>query len=498
MQPSHRPPVAWRALAVIATVVVWVLVLASNAYGYHRDELYFLRAGDELAFGYPDQPPLTPLLARLASELFAGSLVGLRLFPALAAGMVALCTGLIARELGGDRMAQGIAAAAMAVSAILLAVGHLMSTSAFDLLAWAALSWLAVRALRYGGRSWLWVGLAAGVGLQNKVLVAFLLLGFVTGLLIVGPRDVLRSRWPWLAAVIALALWSPYLIWQAAHDWPQLEISGAIASGGSGTSEPRWLFLPYQLVLVSPALVPVWVAGLRRLATDPELRRYRTFAVAYAVLAVLFIATGGKPYYLAGLYPVLLAAGAAPTAAWVRRREGGKRPGLLIGALALSAVVSAVLFLPLVPAASLADTPIVDINYDAGETVGWPALVRTVAAVYAALPADDRGTAVVLTRNYGQAGAIDRYGADLGLPPAYSGHNGYADWGPPPEHADQTVLVVGYEESRLREWFVSVERAAVVDNGVGLDNDEQGTAVWVCRRRRAPWSETWGRVAYLG
>ena len=495
---SQRLPVAWLPLVAAATAVGWVLVLGSNAYGYHRDELYFLRAGDELAFGYPDQPPLTPLLARLAGEVFGGSLVGLRLLPAVAAGLVVLCTGLIARELGGDRAAQAIAAAAMAVSAILLAVGHLLSTSVFDVLAWTVLSWLLVRALRDGGRSWLWVGLVAGIGLQNKVLVAFLLLGLASGLVIAGPRDVLRSRWPWLAAAIALALWTPYLIWQADHGWPQLEISGVIASGGSGTSEPRWLFLPYQLVLVSPLLVPVWVAGLWRLATASELRRYRAFAAAYAVLAVVFIVSGGKPYYLAGLFPLLLAAGAAPTAAWVRRGAGRARTGLLAGALALSAAVSAVLFLPLVPAASLADTPIVDINYDAGETVGWPALVRSVAVVHAALPADERAGAVILTRNYGQAGAIDRYGPELGLPRAHSGHNGYADWGPPPERPDQVVVVVGYDESRLREWFAAVDRASIVDNGVGLDNDEQGTPVWVCRQRRAPWTEIWGGVAHLG
>jgi hypothetical protein len=144
------------------------------------------------------------------------------------------------------------------------------------------------------------------------VLVAFLLLGLAVGLLITGLRDVLRSRWPWLAAAIALALRSPYLVWQAQQGWPQLAISGAIAAGGSGTSEPRWLFLPYHVVLVSPVLMPVWVAGLRRLVTDPELRRYRAFAATYGVLAVVFIVTGGKPCYLTGLYPVLLAAALAP------------------------------------------------------------------------------------------------------------------------------------------------------------------------------------------
>ena len=485
-----RAPVAWAPLVAAAAALAGVLVAVSGRYGYHRDELYFLRAGEELAFGYVDQPPLSPLLARLASEVVGSSLVGLRLVPAVAAGLVVLCTGLIARELGAQRGGQALGAACMAVSAFLVAVGHLLSTSTFDLLAWTALSWLAVRALRDGGRGWLLVGVVAGIGLQNKALVAFLLAGLAVGLLLVGPRAPLRTPWPWLAAAIAAVLWAPFLVWQAAHGWPQLEVSTAIAAGSSGTSEPRWLFLPFQLVLVSPLLVPVWAAGLWRLVRDRQLRPYRAFAVAYVLLVGAFLLTGGKPYYLAGLYPVLLAAGADPALRWARRGAPRLRTGLLTGALALSAAVSAVLFLPLVPVQQLAATPITDINDDAGETVGWPAFVQTVARAHAALPAGDRAGAVVLARNYGQAGAVDRYRTEVGLPAVYSGHNSYADWGPPPEAPGPTI-VVGYDRDQLLQWFGTVELSGRVDNGVGLDNDEQGTAVWICRDRRAPWAQLW-------
>lgn len=494
--PAERTPVAWRALLGLGLGVSAVLVAVSGRYGYTRDELYFLRAGEQLAFGYVDQPPLTPLLARLASELFGDSLGGLRVFSALAAGLVVTVTGLLCRELGGGRGAQLLAAGSMAVSAYLLAVGHVLSTSTADLLVWTLLSWLVVRALRDGGRSWLWVGAVAGVGLQNKSLVAFLLVALLVGLLLVGPRTALRTRWPWIAAVIALAAWAPYLAWQAVNGWPQLELSAAIASGSSGTSEPRALFLPYQLVLVSPLLVPVWAAGLWRLARDPALRRFRAFAVAYVVLAVIFLLTGGKPYYLAGFFPVLLAAGAEPTLHWVAAGAGRVRAGVLAGALTLSAAASAFLFLPLVPVSQLADTPILAVNYDAGESVGWPRLAQTVAGVVAALPADERSGVVVLTRNYGEAGAIDRYRAELDLPPVYSGHNSYHDWGPPSERS-APVVVVGYGRERLLDWFGSVELATRIDNGVGLDNDEQGVAIWVCRDRRASWAELWPDVRRL-
>jgi hypothetical protein len=331
----------------------------------------------------------------------------------------------------------------------------------------------------------------AGVALENKTLPAFLLAALLAGVLVVGPRPALRSRWPWLGAVLALVLWAPNVIWQLTHGLPQLELSRAIAGGSSGTSDPWYLFLPMQLVLVSPLLVPVWAAGWWRLARSPELRTWRAFPLAYVLLAVVFLLTGGKSYYLCGLYPVLLAAGAAPVLEWVRR--GRPRRVLLGAALALSLAVDAVLMLPLVPVARLADTPVPDISYDAGETVGWPAFAATLARVRDGLPP---GTdVVVLTGNYGEAGAVDRFLPALS--PAYSGHNSYWSWGPPPEQAG-TVISVGVPEAQLRRWFGSVTRAATIDDGVGLDNDEQDAPVWVATDRRETWAELWPQVRRLG
>ena len=213
--------------------------------------------------------------------------------------------------------------------------------------------------------------------------------------------------------------------------------------------------------------------------------------MAYALLAVLFMATGGKPYYLGGVYPVLLAAGAEPVLAWAR--AGAWRAAALGTGLAVSAAASSVLMLPLVPVERLAGTPIVDVHYDAGETVGWPAFAATVAQVRAGLPADAR--VAVLTRNYGEAGAVDHFLP--ALRPAYSGHNSYWSWGPPPAEVD-TVIAVGFAEAELRDWFAEVTPAARVDNGVGLDNDEQGAPVWVARHPVAPWPELWPRLRRVG
>src|SRR5206468_10690305 len=130
-------------------------------------------------------------------------------------------------------------------------------------------------------RLWLAAGLVAGLALLDKPLIAFLLAGIGAGLLVAGPRRLLRTAWPWVGALIAVLLWSPWLVWQAAHGWPQLAVSSAIAHGGSGSSQPRWALLPFQLLLVSPVLAPVWIAGLLALVRRPALRPWRLFAVAW-------------------------------------------------------------------------------------------------------------------------------------------------------------------------------------------------------------------------
>jgi hypothetical protein len=479
-------------MAIIAGAVSVVLVALASGYGYHRDELYFIAAGDHLDWAYADQGPLTPLLARAMTEISPESLTVLRLPSALAAGLTVFCTGLIARELGATRRGELIAAGCAGVGVIVLFTGHLLSTSTFDLLVWTAVTWLVVRALRTRDeRLWLAAGVVLGLGLLNKPLPAFLALGLLAGVAFAGPRRLLRNRYVWAGAAIALVLWLPWIVWQADHDWPQIDVSQEIASGGSESSEPWWAIVPFQFLLISPLLAPVWVAGLVALFRDSALRELRLFAWAWVVLAVVFMATGGKPYYLAGLLPILLAAGAIKVDAWL---EGGRaRKPVLVGAVALSALIGATISLPVL-AADDAD-PVVAVNGDVGETIGWPELVELVSGVHGEL--DDGEGAVILTANYGEAGAIERYGPAYGLPKPYSGHNAYADWGPPPDGA-APVITVGLSPAEMAAHLEGCTVVAQVDNGHGIDNDEQDEPIMVCRGPRRAWAEEWPDLKHLG
>lgn len=492
-------------MLLIAGAVAAVLLAFASGYGYHRDELYFLAASEHLDWGYADQGPLTPLIARAMSEIAPDSLTVLRLPAAVAAGLTVLLTGLLARDLGGNRRAQAIAAACAAVSVIVLFTGHLLSTSTFDLLVWTALTWLAVRAIRTrDDRLWLVAGVVLGVGLLNKPLPAYLALGMLAGVAIAGPRRLLANPCVWSGAAIALVLWSPWLIWQADHGWPQIDVSREIAAGGSTSSEAWWAMVPFQALLIGPLLAPVWVAGLVQLFRDSALRDFRFLAWAWVVLAIVFMAAGGKPYYLAGLLPALIGAGANKVDGWLDRGRAALRSVALVAALAISGATAMVIALPVLPADST--EPVIAVNEDVGETIGWRELAATVADVYQQLP--DREGAVILAGNYGEAGAIDRYGPALGLPRAYSGHNAYGDWGPPPTSGGP-VIAVGLDsrdapvapsiadpgvDAQLRE----CTPAARIDNDAAVDNQERGTRVLVCAGPRRAWSKVWPELRHLG
>lgn len=288
-------------------------------------------------------------------------------------------------------------------------------------------------------------------------------------------------------------LWLPNLLWQARHGWPQLELADKI-----GQEDPvgyRVQLLPFQFLLIGPLLAPLWIGGLWWLLRRPEARPYRPLGFAYVVLLVIALVTGGKPYYTMGFLLVLLGAGGVVAESWMRDRRARK---LALGAaIAVSAAVAAVITLPLVPVEDVHATPIPDLNEDAIETIGWPTFAATVGRVWNELPQSERSTAVVYASNYGEAGAIARYGRAHGIPRAYSGHNAFWRFGRPPDGA-HPIIVVGYHHREaLRGDFRGCVLSARIDNGVALDNEEQGAPIWTCATTTEAWSRLWPRLHSL-
>jgi 4-amino-4-deoxy-L-arabinose transferase-like glycosyltransferase len=483
---------AWGSVLAIAGVVFVVLIAFAGRYGYHRDELYFLACGRRLAWGFVDQPPLTPALARLSDELFPGSLVGLRVWPALMAGALVVLASLTAREMRAGRTGQIAAAVSAACTPGVLLAGHLLSTETFDLLAWALVTFLVIRIIRSADpRLWLLVGVVVGVGLENKWSIAFLVGGLLIGLLLTPERRLLFTPWFVAGVFVASVVWLPNLIWQADHGWPQIDMIRKI-QGDSMDLGSTLAWVPVQVLITGIVPAVVWIAGLIRVLRDPEARPYQFLGIAYLVLAVVFaVSAGDKPYYAAGLYVPLYAAGAVPVERWLARHRRGLARPAAIAALGLTTLLLVPAAIPVLPAATFADSSINEANPEMGEQVGWPDLAREVARVWDRIPARDRSRAIVLTANYGEAGAIERFGPDLGLPQPFSAHNNYWWWGPPPSDT-RTVVLVGWEPQTYAErYFRSVERAGTIRNAFGVDNDEEDAPVWLATGPREPLPVAW-------
>jgi 4-amino-4-deoxy-L-arabinose transferase-like glycosyltransferase len=485
-------------MLVMGAALGAVLLSVSARYGYHRDELYFRVAARHLDWGYPDQPPLLPLVTRAVTALFGDSLVMLRLPAALVSVAGVVLAGLTAREMGGGRRAQVLTAGAYAVCPFVVAIGHALYTATLDVFVSTALVWLVVRWVRTRDRRLLLaVGAVTAVALNVKYLAVLLLAAIVAGLLIGGPREFLRRPMSAAGAAVAVIALIPGLLWQARNGWPQLEMADHIAADGDFAGRPG--FLPFQLLLTGVVLSWLWLYGLWRLLRFRELAPYRFLAYAYLLSTVVFLVTAGKPYYLAGLWAALWAAGAVE----VERRGAPRGAGWAISApaYAISGVAAVLTTLPVYPVGSLARTPQPYVNADAAETVGWPRFAAEVARVHRALPAGERSRTTIVTGNYGEAGALDRYGPALGLPRAYSGHNGFWYFGRPADTGGPTIYVgpEGVEGAAyLRRFWADVTVAGRIDNGIGLDNEEQGKPVWVCRGQRAPWPVLWPRLKHLG
>jgi 4-amino-4-deoxy-L-arabinose transferase-like glycosyltransferase len=477
-------PFEWRPVLSICAAVVILLMAVSSRYGWHRDELYFRVAGEHLAWGYVDQPPFTPLVARIAEVVARNNLAVLRLLPALTTAVTVALGGLLAREFGGHRRAQIAGAAAVAAGGFVLGVGHLLSTAVFDLTAWMALLWLTARLLRTGdGRWWIGFGTVAGFSMLNKNLLVLLCAALVCGLLIERRWDLLTSRWLFVGAAIALAIAAPNLVWESRHGWPQFEMARVLSKRLGG--ENRAMLLPLQLVLVGPALIFLLWRGARWLAREPSAHRFRALLWAWPAALIAAFATGGRPYYIAPLSIAVMLAGVVAT----EQRVGIRRLAWFIVA---NALISLPIALPVLPVSA----GTANLNEAVAETVGWPELTRQVAQVVSALPTRERDSVVILTASYGEAGAIDRFGPALGLPRPFSPHNSYADFGQPTDDR-ATVVAVRYAVGDLARYFDRCRKVATVDNRHGVKNEAQGKPILVCHGLRGDWTDVWKRMRFL-
>ncbi|MGQ4512003.1 glycosyltransferase family 39 protein [Streptomyces sp. DW26H14] len=482
-----------RRVYIVAGLVLVVLMALSTRYGFQRDELYFLDSGRHLQAGYVDQPVLAPLLARLSLSLFGVSMAGLRLWAALAAAATVVVGALTAREFGGARRAQLLAAVGTGTMPVLLSSGHVANTTSYEILAWAAIALVVARIGRTGDpRWWVAVGVLAGVGAEFNHLAGIFAVVLLAVVLLGPARALAANRWVLAGAVIAVVLVLPDLWWQAHHGWAMFAMTHALnrENGGPGNIV-TWSV--GQLGMSCLAMIVVWAAGLRFLWRSGNAL-WRSLAWVYGVLFVVFAVTSGaQTYYLAGLYVCLLGAGAVGIDEWLYAER--PRRYRLLTATGLTAALSAVVVLPVLPPSDVGWT--YGISATSGETIGWPQLVTTVDGAWKALPARQRADAVIFTADYSEAGAVNELGRGYGLPTAVSEQNTDWWWGPGDPDAT-TVLAVAPGPAHvpafaasLRQHFAHVRTVATLSNPYGVPNIEQGGHVYVCTGPHGSWGTIW-------
>jgi hypothetical protein len=505
-RPAREPAISGFAIVLaIAAAKLLFHLLTAGRYGIFRDELYYLACSEHLDWGYVDQPPLIALLVWIARRSFGESLLALRLLPALAGSALVVLTGKLADELGGRRFAQALAALAVAVVPVYLIMHHWMTMNAFEPLIWMGSAWCIVRAINSGQQLyWVGFGVLIGIGMQNKYSTAFFGFSVVIGLLTTRERHALKSRWFWIGAVAAVVIFLPNLIWLVQHNFPFLELMGNIQRSGRDVVRGPLSFIVDQARLLNPVLFPLWLAGLAWLVVGREGRRYRVLGLTYGVMLVMFIALGGKNYYLAPAYPMLLAAGAVAFETGTAQHWRWSRI-VYVTLIIVTTIVLAPLSSPILSPdtfikyqRALGIEPIRAENQATGplpqyfaDEFGWKEMTQEVARIYNLLPAEERARTAIFANNYGEAGAIDFFGPRDGLPKSIGNHQNYWLWGPG-EFTGDTVIVLGSDGRGDREVFESVEVAGRVEHPYSRLDERYD--IFLCRRLKRDIHVLWPQL----
>ena len=472
----------------ISLINLFIHTLTNGQYGFFRDELYFIDCSKHLAFGYADMPPLTPFFAKIVITLFGETLHGLRFFPALLSSGIVFLTGLMVKEMGGKLFAQVLASITILIAPVFLVAGTMFQTIPVDQFFWVFICYLIIRLINTNYQKlWLLIGLVFGLGLMAKYSTAFLALAIFTGILISKHRIMLTKIWIWLGVVIALLVFLPNLLWQIHNDFPVLDHMQALRQD---ESTPTLQFLFEQVIILHPLNLPIWIAGILFFFLNEKGKKYQILVWIYIVSLLIYLLMKGKSYYLAPAYPVLLAGGSVIIEIFIFKKHLKWLKYAIPGLLLLSAIIMSPVWLPILSVDKIIKLGIADYRSDFREMIGWPEMVESVAEAYNTLQENEKINTEIITGNYGEAGAINHYGEKYGLPEASSGISSYHSWGMVNPKASIAIFV-GYPQDYLERYFTDVEIKQTITNSYGINNEEHGQYIIICRNPIKPISELW-------
>ena len=493
--------------------LVWAIALAklifhiyfNNRYGYFRDEFDYMSCGDHLQWGYVDQPPLIPFLIHVCRAVLGDSLRSIRFIPAVASSFLVVQTAVLARELGGRRYAVLLGALCAVVSPQYLSNGSLLGTNCLEPNLWMGCAYFAILAIkRDDPRYWLWFGVIAGLGLEEKYSIAIFGVGMVVGLLLTAQRRIFLNKWIWLGGAAAFLIFLPNLLWNIHYDWPFVQLMRAIRAEGRDVVWGPGQFFFQQVLIVNPLTAPIWLAGLFALLLSQRLRPYRVLGWSYVISYAIFFVLHGKNYYLAPIYPMLLAAGAVVIEAGISR----PRLTWLKTAIAIVLIASGVQMAPVVipiltPDHFLAYAKTLPFKLPVNEhsharaalpqwysdQFGWKEIADETEVAWNHVPPAERSDCGIFAQDYGQAGSIDFFGRAHGLPGAMSGDRTYFLWGPH-DYSGNCMIVLNDRQEVLERYWDDVQYVGTsAPNPYAL---EQQIPVFVCKGKKfGSWSNVW-------
>jgi hypothetical protein len=443
------------AIYCVAFVRVAVYLVAAPNYGYFRDEMYYLACGEHPAWGYVDQPPLIAWMAWLLEHTIGVSLYALRFLPMLADVATIVMTGLFARKLGGGRWAMFLASLAVLVAPISLAFSHLFTMNAFDPLLWILIAWFVVDLVQTENeKTWVLIGALTGITLLNKYGVLFFIAGLLVGVALSPLRRSFARPWFWIGAAVATLMALPNFLWQLRWNFPFVQLVTSVRHRGRDVMVPPLRYLAQQSEMVGFVSSLLVVFGLWFLISRHG-RRYGILAWGFLSVLGCMLLLRGKFYYVAPVYPVIL----APGAVFFERMTAGGALRWFRPVYALAMLVGGALIAPTaVPVLSIdgyiAYTKKLGIQQQKFENqresrlpqiyadmVGWEERVKIVADYFHSLPPDEQRITAIGASNYGDAGAVDLFGPKYGLPKAISRANNYRIWGPR-DYSGQSVILM--------------------------------------------------------
>ena len=494
-----------RLLVIFALVKTGVHLYTNifAGYGIFRDELYYFACAEHLDYGYVDHPPLSVWILALVTSVLGDSLFAIRLFPALLSGLSIFMIGLTTAELGGKKIAVSIVCIALLVSGIHLSYSTFYSMNVFDLTLWSVAIFLTVRLIKTQERVyWIYLGVALGLALLNKIGALFYGAGLFVALLATDHRKWFTAKWPYLTGLISLALFSPYILWNMQHDWAHLEFIHNASTQKYGGLSPA-TFWSGQLLINNPVTLPVSLAGLVYVFTEKN-KAYRFMFIIFLVVAtILTINRTSKPEYLASIFPVLLAGGALQFEQWSANR---KWIGYATLVLLATGVMAFPLALPILPAETyIRYAAAVGIQGENSEghsegplpqfyadMFGWEEKAAAMANAYHALSLEEQKVCTLFGENYGRAGAIDYYADKYSIPKSIGGHNSYWIWGPG-KATGEIVLVLSRDVGDKKKLFEQVEDLGPVPCTYCMPY-ENNLHLYLCRGLKKPIDELWPQV----